>query len=216
MTIPFWTAAGTIDLAALRPEDLTAEIIGDTLAKINRFGGRTATPWSVAAHSVLVERLSPLDLAPWALLHDAHEAFLGDLTRPALEVICRSGTRSAVEHAVRNAKGRLDRQISHAWGVTVRSLNLRLRQADHAALQAEALVFLGIRPEVTGAGETDMAERATSLLLEMLDASDWRTARGLWLSRVSHYAGLGLLSPPRASDPTGAVPAEHLSERNRT
>ena len=72
MNIPFWTSAGTINLADLQEQDLTAEILADTLAKLNRFGGRTREPWSVAAHSVLVERLCPPDLGAWALLHDAH------------------------------------------------------------------------------------------------------------------------------------------------
>jgi len=206
MTIPFWTAAGTIDLAALRPEDLTAWSIGDTLSKVNRFGGRTPEPWPVSAHSVLVERLCHMELAPWALLHDAHEAILGDITSPAVEVICRAGARSAVEHAIDNAKGQIDRVIGKAWGVPVRSLNHQLRQADHAALQAEAMMFLNVKPEITSPAEVDMFERAATLLMEMMDACDWRAARTLWLSRVDHYAGLGLMSPPKPSTLTGAVP----------
>ncbi|WP_323041554.1 hypothetical protein [Gemmobacter sp.] len=206
MTIPFWTAGGTIDLAALRPEDLTAWSIGDTLSKVNRFGGRTPEPWPVAAHSVLVERLCHLELGPWALLHDAHEAIIGDITSPAVEVICRSGTRSAVEHAITNAKGQIDRVIGRAWSVSVRSLNQMLRQADHAALQAEAMMFLNVRPEVTTSAEADLFDRAATLLMEMLSASDWRVARALWLSRVDYYSGLGMMSPPRPATPAGTVP----------
>ena len=52
MTVPFWTRAGTIDLADLQPAAMTAEILGDTLSKINRFGGRTPEPWSVAAQGL--------------------------------------------------------------------------------------------------------------------------------------------------------------------
>lgn len=207
MTIPFWTATGTIDLANLRPQDLTPAVLADALAKVNRFGGRTTEPWPVAAHSVLVERLCPLELGPWGLLHDAHEAFIGDLTPPAVELICRAGTRSAVEHAIANAKGQIDRAIGRAWGVTVRSLNHSLRQADHAALQAEAAVFLGVRPEVTTRAEADLFDEAVSVLMRMFGATDWRVARLLWLKRVDHYTGLGLLSPPRASDTDGMVPA---------
>lgn len=205
MTIPFWTAAGTIDLSALRPEDLSAWSIADTLSKVNRFGGRTPEPWPVSAHSVLVERLCHLELAPWALLHDAHEAILGDITSPAVEVICRSGARSAVEHAINNAKGQIDRVIGRAWGVSVRSLNHSLRQADHAALQAEAMMFLNVRPEITSPSEADLFDRAATLLMEMLGASDWRVARTLWLSRVEHYSGVGLMSPPKPTTPTDTV-----------
>ncbi len=85
MTVPFWILGRSIDLMALRPEDMTVEVVGDTLARINRFGGRTPEPFSVAAHSVLVECLCPPDLRPWAILHDAHEAFIGDIVTPALD-----------------------------------------------------------------------------------------------------------------------------------
>ncbi|MDR5655225.1 hypothetical protein [Ruixingdingia sedimenti] len=203
MTIPFWTAQGTIDLADIRPADLTAEILGDTLAKLNRFGGRTREPWSVAAHSVLVERLCLPDLGPWGLLHDAHEAFLGDFTAPAVELICRAGTRSAVEHAIRNAKGQLDRIIASAWGTSPRGLNIHLRRADLFALQAEAVVFMGVRPELAHPSDADEVDRAVGLLIEMEAARDWRAARDLWLSRVEHYAGLGRLIPPKTNPRRG-------------
>jgi hypothetical protein len=78
--IPFWTMDGTTDLAALTDADVSAARIADTLSKINRFNGRTRQPWSVAEHSVLVEALCPIDLKGWGLLHDAHEAFIGDIS----------------------------------------------------------------------------------------------------------------------------------------
>ncbi|NTT88242.1 hypothetical protein [Tabrizicola fusiformis] len=206
-SIPFWTLDGTVDLAALQPENLTADAIGNTLAKINRFGGRTREPWSVAAHSVLVERLCPPDLRPWALLHDAHEAFIGDMTGPAVDLLCLCGTRSAVEHAVANAKGRLDRLIAAAWKTPVRSMNEDIRRADHAALLAEAWSFMGIRPQITDPALRDAVNRAmTQLDLWGATASDWRDAAGLWRKGVERYAGLGLLYPPRTQpDPSSAV-----------
>ncbi|GAB1477744.1 hypothetical protein MASR2M74_02860 [Paracoccaceae bacterium] len=206
-SIPYWTIEGTIDLAALRPENLTAEKIGYTLAKTNRFGGRTREPWSVAAHSVLVERLCPPALRPWALLHDAHEAFIGDMTGPAVDLLCLCGTRSAVEHAVANAKGRLDRIIASAWKTPVRSMNEDIRRADHAALLAEAWSFIGTRPQVSDPVLRDAVGRAMDQLDEWgALVVDWRDAAGLWLKSVDRYSGLGLLSPPRVQpDPTSAV-----------
>lgn len=207
MGIPFWTARGTIDLTDLRPSDLDAFTIADTLAKLNRFGGRTPEPWSVAEHSVLVERLCPPDLAPWALLHDAHEVILGDMTQPAVELLCRAGTRSAIENAIRNAKGQIDRMIGAAWHTPVRSLNQALRMADHVALQAEALVFLGVRPAIAAPAEADALDRAVSLLTETGAARDWRAARTEWLGRVEHYASLGMMTPPKAQPPRPELPA---------
>ncbi|MDN3711950.1 DUF2312 domain-containing protein [Paracoccus cavernae] len=110
------------------------------MAKINRFSGRTPQPWPVASHSVLVERLVAPELGPWALLHDAHEVFLGDLTMPAVELICKGFDGGMVEEAIREAKGRLDRMIAAAWHLPVRSLMaLRKRDKDDIAEEASIL-----------------------------------------------------------------------------
>lgn len=204
--IPFWTIDGTIDLAALAPEDMTAGILGNTLAKINRFNGRAREPWSVAAHSLLVASLCPPDLRPWALLHDAHEAFIGDMTDPAVEFLCLCGTRSAVEHAIANAKGRLDRLIGAAWKVPVRSMNTALRAADHAALLAEAWHLLGHRPDLPDRSLADAVDRATRFLQDHDALLDWRQARHEWLGHVQLYASRGLMTPPAAHpDPSSMV-----------
>lgn len=210
MTIPFHTSRGTIDLLALRPQDMTAEIFADSLAKQNRYGGRTPEPWSVAAHSVLVEALCPPGYRPWALLHDAHEVFLGDMMPPAVDFIGYSGSAalsfSAVEQAIRAAKGKLDRQIGAAWGVAVLAMAEPLRRADHIAYLAEVWTFMGIRPDQPlGAADTDLLDRAMSFLREMTPFHAWRNARALWLDRVVFHAKLGLLLPPRSPDPSSAV-----------
>lgn len=68
-----------------RPEDIDLGDIAHALARINRFGGHTDVPLSVAQHSVLVSRLAARDgaiAAKWGLLHDACEAYLGDMSSP--------------------------------------------------------------------------------------------------------------------------------------
>lgn len=197
MDIPFHTAGGPIDLADLRPRDLAAEALGDAMAKINRYGGRTPEPWSVAAHSVLVEALCPPDLRPWALLHDAHKVFLGDLMDPSVELLCRSGTRSAVEHAIQNAETRIDVKIGAAWGVAPRSMSQSLRIACQAAFLAEVWTFLGTPPGPLSPAETDLLDRAMSALRQQPAADGWRAARDRWLARVEIHASAGHLSPPR-------------------
>ena len=201
--IPFCTVEGTVDLAQLRPQDMTAEIIGSTLAKINRFNGRTPQPWSVASHSVLVSYLVRLELVPWALLHDAHEAFLGDITFPAVELLKHTGPRAEIGQAINDAKGRLDRAIARAWGVSVRSMSQEVRWADYIALQAEAKVFLGVEGEVIRAEDVEAVAEAVELIPGLLVS--WEVSRDLWLARVSHYANLGLLTPPAMTTPSSAV-----------
>lgn len=65
----------------LTPEDVRIEDIAHHLALINRFNGGTPKPISVAQHSVLVSRLLPDEHALAGLLHDASEAYLGDVTK---------------------------------------------------------------------------------------------------------------------------------------
>jgi len=52
------------------------------LAHTARFNGHTAWHYSVAQHSLLVASLVPPEHQLVALLHDATEAYLGDVTRP--------------------------------------------------------------------------------------------------------------------------------------
>ena len=69
-----------------RPEEILIEDIAHHLARICRWGGAVRGYYSVAEHSVLLSHYfegkgDPV-LAKWALLHDAAEAYLGDVVRP--------------------------------------------------------------------------------------------------------------------------------------
>lgn len=66
----------------------TIEEIAHALAQINRFTGHCTRPYSVAEHSLLVAQIAANEGASpaaqlAALLHDAHEAYVGDVSSPA-------------------------------------------------------------------------------------------------------------------------------------
>ena len=87
------TAAGD-ELSMLRPAPghITALSVAWSLAQINRFNGHAIRPYSVAEHSLLVADIAEelgLDVFGQfaALMHDAHEAFSGDMHTPGKSCI---------------------------------------------------------------------------------------------------------------------------------
>lgn len=65
-----------------RPEEIHLEDIAWALAHQCRFSGHTSKFYSVAQHSCLVHDLVDDEHKPWALFHDASEAYLIDVPRP--------------------------------------------------------------------------------------------------------------------------------------
>ncbi len=68
--------------AAPRVDDVHIEDIAHGLAFQCRFNGQTRSFYSVAQHSLFVAALVPARLKLAALLHDAAEAYLGDMVKP--------------------------------------------------------------------------------------------------------------------------------------
>lgn len=111
----------------LQPEDIDIFDIAHSLACTNRFAGHTMRPISVAQHSVYVSYLCP-GQALQALLHDASEAYLGDITKwlkatPAFE-------------AYRQAEERVQRLVFERYGCDVEQ-HPNVEEADRLMVRFE-------------------------------------------------------------------------------
>lgn len=65
-----------------RSEDVDPVDIAHALSLLCRYGGHVQAFYSVAEHCVLMSEAVASENALWALLHDATEAYVGDLIRP--------------------------------------------------------------------------------------------------------------------------------------
>jgi hypothetical protein len=81
----FYTASGRkirFDSAGFDQSLVCVEDIARHLLAIPRFGGAARRFYPVLRHALLVEALAPATMARQALLHDAAEAYLGDVVSP--------------------------------------------------------------------------------------------------------------------------------------
>ena len=117
-----------LPVLAPRAELITIEAIARGLSRICRWGGHTREWFSVAQHSVLVSRCLPRETALWGLLHDASEAYLGDVPRPVKTLPALAGYRAL--------EALWQRSIYHRFGL-VGELPADVTLADDAVLAWE-------------------------------------------------------------------------------
>jgi 5'-deoxynucleotidase YfbR-like HD superfamily hydrolase len=77
------TLAGNyVDLTNLKPEDVEITDIAWGLGRTLRYGGHLAQDYHVAEHCIVMSYIVPEEHALEALLHDAAEAYMGDIIWP--------------------------------------------------------------------------------------------------------------------------------------
>lgn len=77
------------------PSDVKLIDIAHSLARLCRFTGHTAKFYSVAEHCVRMSHMVSEEYAMWALLHDATEAYVGDMSMPLKRQPCMAPYRRA-------------------------------------------------------------------------------------------------------------------------
>lgn len=110
-----------------RIDDVAIEDIAHGLAYQCRFNGQTRVFYSVAQHSLMVMSLVPEKLQFSALLHDAAEAYLGDMVKPLKNLFPEFSVIEARVMAI----------IGHRFGLDLTHLDPAIKQADLIALATE-------------------------------------------------------------------------------
>lgn len=100
MSIIVTNSGKFVNLADPQPESICIEDIAHHLAHINRFTGATTTAYSVATHSIYVAGLVSDEYKLQALMHDATEAYLGDVSSPLKSILPEYKLLEAKMHAV--------------------------------------------------------------------------------------------------------------------
>jgi hypothetical protein len=127
-----------VDLLHPDPATILIEDVAIALSRICRYTGHV--PLSVAQHSVLCAEQAPPALAYEALMHDAHEAFMGDIASP-IKAVIRAVFREQVPcRAIADPIQRLDRAlrraVAEAFGLEpdepegIREIDLRMCQTE--------------------------------------------------------------------------------------
>jgi len=114
----------------------TIEDIAHGLAMTCRFGGQCRRYYSVAEHSVHVSRSVSREAAFAALMHDAQEAFVGDVIKPLKDLL----------PDYRKVEDRIEAAVFSRFGLSL-PLPSEVAEADMAMLATEQIQLMRNRDD---------------------------------------------------------------------
>ena len=186
-----------MNLARPTLADVHWQTLANALSKIARFNGiYSGLAYSVAQHSVmgadaLMNETGDPVLSGYFLLHDAHEAWIGDQSRPTTELLADAlfCMHDIPPHWIRNAvdaiKAKLDQPIFGKAGLSS-VLPQAVRDMDERMLRAETLALFG------SVGYRNLAGRELPLPKLTGAIKPWGAlkAEEQWLNRLKRYLGI--------------------------
>lgn len=161
----------------LRPEEICLEDIAHSLALQCRYNGHIKSFFSVAQHSVLVaqglrDQGHDVGIQCIGLLHDAAEAYLGDMIRPL--------KRSGFMHEFLQAKHRAELVIGEVFGLVLTPMLAAVKDMDNIVLLTEKRDLLAPPPVPwTERGYVPLAATIYPLMPASAEADFWVEAKRL-------------------------------------
>lgn len=126
-----------------RPEEVCVEDVSHALSNLCRFTGHSKAFYSVAQHSVIASQIVSPEAALAALLHDAAEAYMGDIARPWKRFLWASLPGDYGLMALKVAEHRLLDVILEAFGCQWSdAIDAEVKRADELLLVSEARDFM--------------------------------------------------------------------------
>lgn len=116
------------DFMDIKNAPILIEDIAHALANTCRYGGHCPQFYSVAQHSVLVSHRVPREYRLQALLHDASEAYLGDVVKPLKNLL----------PDYQEIEKKLEREIFKRFGVPA-TMAQCVKDADAVLLMEEQI-----------------------------------------------------------------------------
>jgi len=136
-----------VDLLKPEPDTIDFRDIAYALSRLCRFTGHVRRHYSVAEHCVRVSAMLPPTIRLYGLLHDAHEAFIGDISTPVkLSLADMHGEH--VRCAIKELEAPIIRAIYEAIGLDEPCKLIRdaIKFADVTMLMTERRDLLGPSP----------------------------------------------------------------------
>lgn len=198
------------DVMNPRAEDVCWLDIAHSLAHQCRFNGHTKQFYSVAHHCVLASKHVPERFALLALLHDAAEAYIGDMPKPVKDLFPQFSRMEEAILAAIHEKAGLINGYSYEEAQWICGIDLRLLMTERDQLMSKP-------PEPWGLDHPDLRPEPVPVVISC--EPDFEIYKGLFLRRLVELGvevklEEGNLRPERLDQLPGAILTDEQRKGN--